>query len=90
MSILRFGLEIFPSLPVVSTCNRSTSEEILTLAGASHVVRFSKQMGSFLARRISCTDNNTHIIGSFDEVQIAEATIHGTPLSGQRITGSGT
>jgi len=74
-----------PDLTVVSTCNRATSEEILSLAGASHVIRPAKQMGSFLARRISCTDNNTHVIGSFDEVQIAEATIHGTPLVGKTL-----
>ena len=42
-------------------------------------------MGSFLARRISCTDNNTHLIGRFDEVLIAEATIHGTPLVGKEL-----
>ena len=74
-----------PDLTVVSTCNRATSEEILSLAGASHVIRSAKQMGSFLARRISCTDNNTHVIGSFDEVQIAEATIHGTHLVGKAL-----
>ena len=74
-----------PSLTIVGTCNRQTSEEILTLAGANHVVRVAKQMGSFLARRISCTDNNTHLIGTFDEVQIAEATIHGTPLVGKEL-----
>ena len=49
------------------------------------MVRVAKQMGSFLARRISCTDNNTHLIGTFDEVQIAEATIHGTPLVGKEL-----
>ena len=42
-------------------------------------------MGSFLARRISCTDRSTHVIGSFDEVRIAEATIHGTPLVGKTL-----
>ena len=70
-------------LSIVSTCNRATSEEILTLAGATHVIRPAKQMGQFLSRRICCTDNSTHLIGSFDEVLIAEATIHGTPLVGQ-------
>jgi voltage-gated potassium channel len=74
-----------PSLPIVSTCNRSTSEEILSLAGASHVIRSSQQTGSFLARRICCTDNYTHMIGSFEDVQIAEVNIHGTPLVGQRL-----
>tara|TARA_B100000282_G_scaffold276407_1_gene234506 strand:+ start:223 stop:1803 length:1581 start_codon:yes stop_codon:yes gene_type:complete len=74
-----------PDLTIVSTCNRSTSEEILSLAGASHVIRPAAQMGRFLARRICCTDNSTHVIGSFDEVLIAEATIHGTQLVGQKL-----
>lgn len=74
-----------PDLSIVSTCNRATSEEILTLAGATHVIRPAQQMGRFLSRRICCTDNSTHLIGSFDEVLIAEATIHGTPLVGQNL-----
>ena len=74
-----------PDLSIVSTCNRATSEEILSLAGATHVIRPAKQMGRFLSRRICCTDNSTHVIGSFDEVLIAEATIHGTPLVGQKL-----
>ena len=74
-----------PHLSIVSTCNRSSSEEILSLAGATHVIRPAQQMGRFLSRRICCTDNATHVIGSFDEVLIAEATIHGTPLVGQNL-----
>ena len=72
-------------LTIVSTCNKTTSEEVLSLAGATHVIRPAQQMGRFLSRRICCTDNATHIIGSFDEVLIAEATIHGTPLVGQNL-----
>ncbi len=74
-----------PSLSIVSTCNRATTEEILSLAGANHVIRSSQQTGSFLARRICCTDNYTHMIGSFEEVQIAEVNIHGTSLVGQHL-----
>ena len=77
--------EADPECIITTTCNRVTSEEILSLAGANHIVKVSKQMGSFLARRISCTDRSTHLIGSFDEVKIAEATIHGTPLVGQTL-----
>jgi len=77
--------EASPNCIITSTCNRPTSEEILNLAGANHVIKISRQMGSFLARRISCTDRSTHLIGSFDEVRIAEATIHGTPLVGQSL-----
>ena len=74
-----------PEVVVASTCARSMSEDILMLAGANHVIRNHEQMGNFLARRISCIDTRTHVIGSFDEVLIAEATIHGTPLVGLSI-----
>ena len=77
--------DLDPKLPIVGTCNNPSSEDIIELAGANHVIRFAKQMGSFLARRISCTDNNTHVIGSFGEVLIAEATVHGTPLVGKQL-----
>ncbi len=74
--------EAAPEITVTATCTRSTSVDILELAGADHVLRNPKQMGSFLARRISCTDTRAHVMGAFDEVLIAEATIHGTPLVG--------
>jgi Trk K+ transport system NAD-binding subunit len=77
--------EADPQCVITSTCNRITSEEILSLAGANHVIKVASQMGAFLARRISCTDRSTHIIGSFDDVRIAEATIHGTPLVGKTL-----
>ena len=77
--------DVDPKLPIVGTCNNPSSEDIIELAGANHVIRIAKQMGSFLARRISCTDNNTHVIGSFGEVLIAEATVHGTPLVGKQL-----
>ncbi len=71
-----------PNVIVASTCTRTTSEDILALAGADHVVRNAKMMGEFLSRRISCTDTRAHVMGDFDGVLIAEATIHGTPLVG--------
>ena len=74
-----------PEVAVAAHCYRAGSEDVLTLAGADHVIHNAKQMGTFLARRISCTDTRTHVIGSFDEVLIAEATIHGTPLVGQTL-----
>jgi voltage-gated potassium channel len=74
-----------PDVIVASICTRTASEDILELAGANHVIRNAKQMGSFLARRISCTDTRAHVMGAFDEVLIAEATIHGTPLVGSAL-----
>ena len=86
-------MSMWPSGPGMWTQNcqlwepatTQVQEDIIELAGANHVIRIAKQMGSFLARRISCTDNNTHVIGSFGEVLIAEATVHGTPLVGKQL-----
>ena len=77
--------DISPSLPIVTTCSNDASEDILNLAGSTHVIKSAQQMGSFLSRRICFTDNFTHLIGNFEEVQIAEVNIHGTPLVGQRL-----
>lgn len=72
-------------IAITATCTRGTSVDILDLAGANHVLSNPRQMGEFLSRRISCTDTQAHVIGAFDEVQIAEATIHGTPLVGSAL-----
>ncbi len=77
--------EAAPEVIIASICTRTASEDILELAGADHVIRNAKQMGSFLARRISCTDTRAHVMGDFDEVLIAEATIHSTPLVGSAL-----
>ena len=69
----------------MTTCSNDASEDILNLAGSTHVIKSAQQMGSFLSRRICFTDNFTHLIGNFEEVQIAEVNIHGTPLVGQRL-----
>ena len=40
--------DVDPHLPIVGTCNNPSSEDIIELAGANHVIRIAKQMGSFL------------------------------------------
>ena len=59
--------------------------KIFLIWRARPVIKSAQQMGSFLSRRICFTDNFTHLIGNFEEVQIAEVNIHGTPLVEQRL-----
>ncbi|MDO1450218.1 NAD-binding protein [Rhodocytophaga aerolata] len=73
------------SVPIISTCSFEASQDILTLAGSTHVIRLSEMMGLFLARRASGGDACSHTIGRFGQLQIAEAAVAGTPLIGRSL-----
>jgi voltage-gated potassium channel len=77
-----------PNIPIITTASSESSEEILKLAGSSHVLRLDEMMGRWLARRTLGGDARAHIIGRFDRLFIAEATVSGTPLSGKTIAES--
>lgn len=69
-------------VPIISTCSFGASEDILKLAGSNHVLRLGEIMGLFLSRRASGGDACSHVIGKFGELQIAEASVAGSPLVG--------
>lgn len=77
--------EVCPSVSIISTCNFSASEDILELAGCNHVLRLGEIMGIYLARRASGGDASAQIIGKFEDLHIAEATVKGSALVGLRL-----
>ena len=81
--------EFLPHAPVVTTATDEASVDILELAGASEVLQLGEMMGQALARRTLAGDAMTHIIGRFDDLLIAEATTHNTPLIGKSLKDSG-
>jgi voltage-gated potassium channel len=70
---------------LVSTSTSYESQEIMKLAGATHVVRLDELMGQSLARRTIAGDAMAHVIGEFNRLVIAEATAAGTPLVGKTL-----
>lgn len=77
--------EINKVVPIISTCNFEASIDILKLAGCNHVLQLGEIMGVFLSRRASGGDARAHIIGTFGELQIAEALVNGSPLVGLKL-----
>ncbi|GEO03525.1 potassium transporter [Adhaeribacter aerolatus] len=73
---------ISSTVPIISTCSFEASEDILMLAGSNHVLRLGEIMGVFLSRRASGGDACSHEIGRFGRLQIAEASVAGSPLVG--------
>lgn len=72
-------------IPVVSTAQTATAAEVLRRAGATHVIQPSEMLGQSLARRVHGGQQRAHIIARFDGLLVAEATVRGTALAGQRL-----
>lgn len=80
--------EISESVPIVSFVRAHESEDILQLAGASHVLNLAEMLGRSLARRTLGGASRANIIGQFDTLLIAEAPVTGTPLVGRTLAQS--
>jgi Trk K+ transport system NAD-binding subunit len=74
-----------PQLTIVATANSPDSVDVLSLAGCDHVIELGNLLGTALGRRTLGSDAQAHIIGSFDEIRIAEASAAGTPLCGKTL-----
>jgi voltage-gated potassium channel len=74
-----------PDTPIVATAETPTTAEILERAGATHVISLGDIIGRALARSMVGGDAVSHVVGSVDELLIAEANAHNTPLVGKTI-----
>ncbi len=77
--------EMDANVPIVATASSSASLDILDLAGCDTVLQMGELLGSALARRVLGGDNRTHVVGEFDTLLVAEASVSGTPLVGHRL-----
>ena len=71
--------------PIIGTADAPASVDILQLAGCTHVLQLADMLGESLARRITAGDAMAHVIGEFEELMIAEATVTRTPLVGKTL-----
>lgn len=77
--------DLNPTVRIVTMARETESEDILTLAGSSMVLKLGEMLGNALARRIISGDARAHIIGEFGDLTIAEAAVAGTPLVGKTL-----
>jgi len=73
------------NLPVITSAGSEAAVNILKLAGSNFVLRLEEMMGQSFARRTVGGDAMSHVIGQFDNLLIAEATTHRTPLVGKTL-----
>jgi len=77
--------QVAPEVPIVATSTNPTATAILEHAGATGVFQLGQMMGRALARCMVGGDAVTHVVGRVDELLIAEANAHRTPLVGKTI-----
>lgn len=77
--------QLAPDVPIVATSTNQTTTEILKHAGATRVFQLGQLVGQALARCMVGGDAITHVVGSVDELLIAEANAQRTPLVGKTL-----
>jgi Trk K+ transport system NAD-binding subunit len=69
--------EVSDSVPIFATARSDTAEDVLRHTENTQVLRLGRMLGLGMARRTHGGDNLAHVVGSFDELLVAEAAMHG-------------
>lgn len=76
---------VAPHVPVLAVASSEDAVDIMEMAGASTVAPLRRQLGEQLANRINAGHAQTHQIGRFEDLVIAEFPVQNTPLVGKTI-----
>lgn len=87
-SVILSAREACTSVPIVSLAEDEESEDLLELAGASHVLPLKRSLGEQLAARVEVARNAVHLVGSFENLLIGEFPVCGTPYAGLTLADS--
>lgn len=74
--------DVAADVPIAAIVSNEDSVDLLQLAGATHVLPLRRQLGEQLANRINAGHAQTHVIGSFKDLLIAEFPVLNTPFVG--------
>ena len=77
--------DLAPDTPIAAIASSEDAVDLMGLAGADHVLPLRKQLGEQLANRVNAGHAQTHIIGRFRDLVIAEFPVMNTPLAGKTI-----
>ncbi len=81
--------EIAPIVPIVAIATLIDSVDVQQLSGADHVLPVKKWLGEQLANRVHTQHAESHAIGQYEDLLIAELPIYNTPLVSKQIRETG-
>jgi len=77
--------EVTNSVPIAALVEDWHAVDILELAGSDHVLPLKRRLGEQLANRVNAGHAQTHLIGQYRDLLIAEFSVHETPLAGRTL-----
>jgi voltage-gated potassium channel len=77
--------EVASRVPLAATVESDDAIDILQLSGASHVLPLKRRLGELLVHRVNVGHAQSHVIGSYRNLLVAEFTIHKTGFAGRTI-----
>jgi voltage-gated potassium channel len=77
--------EIAAEVPISAIASFPESEDVIELAGATHVLPLPRRLGEHLANRVNAGHARSHVIGRYHDLLVAEFPVHDTPLVGRTI-----
>jgi voltage-gated potassium channel len=81
--------EVAPKARIAAISSTEDAVDVLELSGATHVLPLRQQLGEQLANRINAGHAQSHVIGHFRDLVIAEFPVMNTPLTGKTIRDTG-
>ncbi len=76
---------VAPEIPIITLASSEDAVDLMELAGATHVLPLRRRLGEQLANRINAGHAQSHVIGHFRNLVIAEFPVLNTPLAGKTI-----
>jgi Trk K+ transport system NAD-binding subunit len=77
--------EVAPEVSIIATAAKEDSIDVLQLSGATHVLCLKKRLGEQLANRVNASHAQTHVIGQYRDLLIAELPLQRTSLAGRTV-----
>lgn len=77
--------EVAPDVPIVAIASAIESIDVLELSGATRVLPLKQWLGQQLANRVNALSAQSHEVGRFEDLIIAEIPVRNTPLAGKTI-----
>ncbi len=81
--------DIAPNITIVAIATYVDSIDVQQLSGADHVLPVKKWLGEQLANRVNTQHAESHAIGQYEDLLIAELPVHNTPLVSKLIRDTG-
>ena len=84
-SIILTAHEACPDVKVIALAEHKDSIDLLEMAGAAHVLALKQRLGEQLANRVESSRYSASVIGSIEDLHIAEFPVYRTPLAGKTL-----